>query len=82
LLQKELIGVEKDAKDKRHLHLQVTSKALALLRDVPGPFEGVLPVALTQLNAATLQRLDNDLGELIALIQADETAGKVPLAQL
>jgi len=82
LLQKELIGVEKDAKDKRHVHLQVTSKALALLRDVPGPFEGVLPVALTQLNAATLQRLDNDLGELIALIQADETAGKVPLAQL
>lgn len=82
LLNKELIGMEKDAQDKRHVHLQVTSKALALLNTVPGPFEGVLPVALAQLSAPTLARLDHDLGELIALIKADETAGQLPLAQL
>jgi len=82
LLQKELIVVEKDVRDKRHVHLQVTPKALALLAAVPGPFEGVLPVALAQLNAETLQLLDHDLGELIALIQTDEAAGQVPLAQL
>jgi len=82
LLQKELIGVEKDAIDKRHVHLQILPKALNLLQTVPGPFEGVLPVALAQLSPNTLQRLDHDLGELIALIQADETAGQLPLAQL
>lgn len=82
LLQKELILVEKDAQDKRHVHLQATPKALTLLAAVPGPFEGVLPVALTQLSPATLSRLDNDLGELIVLIKADEKAGQVPLAQL
>lgn len=82
LLQKELISVQKDNADKRHVHLHVTPKALALLADVPGPFEGVLPVALTRLDAATLQRLHNDLGELTALIEADEAAGQWPLAQL
>jgi len=82
LLQKGLILVEKDAQDKRHVHLQATPKALALLAAVSGPFEGVLPVALAQLSPATLSRLDNDLGELIVLIQADEKAGQVPLAQL
>lgn len=82
LLQKELITVEKDSTDKRHVHLHVTPKALTVLAAVPGPFEGVLPVALAQLHASTLQRLDQDLGELTALIEADEAAGQLPLAQL
>lgn len=82
LLHKELIRVEKDALDKRHVHLHTTPKALALLKTVPGPFEGVLPAALAQLSAPTLARLDQDLGELIVLIKADETAGQLPLAQL
>jgi len=82
LLQKELIAMEKDALDKRHVHLQATPKALVLLKAVPGPFEGVLPAALAQLNPVTLQRLNHDLGELIVLIKADETAGQLPLAQL
>lgn len=82
LLKKELILMEKDTQDKRHVHLQVTPKAMALLQAVPGPFEGVLPVALKHLSPTTLQRLDHDLGELIALIHADENAGQLPLAQL
>lgn len=82
LLRNELILVEKDAHDKRHVHLQVTPKALTLLKDVPGPFEGVLPDALAKLDAQTLARLDHDLGQLIALIKADETAGRLPLAQM
>lgn len=82
LEHKELIRMDKDATDKRHVHLHITAQALELLAKVPGPFEGVLPAALERLNPQTLQRLDQDLGELIALLQADETAGKLPLAQL
>jgi DNA-binding MarR family transcriptional regulator len=82
LQKKELVCMDKDATDKRHVHLHITPLALALLADVPGPFEGVLPVALAQLNAATLQRLDQDLVELIGLLKADESAGTIPLAQL
>ncbi len=82
LQQKALIRTDKDSTDKRHVHLHITSQALALLADVPGPFEGVLPAALAELNPATLQRLDQDLASLIALLKADESAGTVPLAQL
>jgi DNA-binding MarR family transcriptional regulator len=82
LQHKELLRMDKDETDKRHVHLHVTPQALALLAKVPGPFEGVLPAALDQLSPPTLQRLDQDLGELIALLHADETAGKLPLAQL
>lgn len=82
LQHKDLIRMDKDEADKRHVHLHVTPQALALLAKVPGPFEGVLPAALDQLSPLTLQRLDQDLVELIALLKADETAGQLPLAQL
>ncbi|MDD4943822.1 MarR family winged helix-turn-helix transcriptional regulator [Rhodoferax sp.] len=82
LLEKDLIRMDKSVKDKRHVHLFITDAAHMLLAQVPGPFEGVLPSALEKLPLATLQRLNQDLTELIALLQADETAAGVPLAQL
>lgn len=82
LQHKELLRMDKDEADKRHVHLHITAQAMDLLVKVPGPFEGVLPAALDQLNPLTLQRLDQDLAELIALLKADETAGQLPLAQL
>lgn len=82
LQKKELIRMDKDATDKRHVHLHITPQALALLADVPGPFEGVLPAALAQLDPTTLQRLDHDLVALIGLLKADESASTIPLAQL
>lgn len=82
LVGQELILVAKDTQDKRHVHLQVTPQALTLLKNVPGPFQGVLPAALARLSPPTLQRLDQDLGALIDVIQADEHAGQVPLAQM
>ncbi|MBE0474246.1 MarR family winged helix-turn-helix transcriptional regulator [Rhodoferax sp.] len=82
LQQKGLLRMDKDAQDKRHVHLYTTPAALALLALVPGPLEGVLPSALEELSPQTLQRLDHDLGELIARLKADETAGRIPLAQL
>ncbi len=82
LQHKELLRMDKDEADKRHVHLHVTPQAMDLLAKVPGPFEGVLPGALDQLSPLTLQRLDQDLAELIALLKADEAAGQLPLAQL
>ncbi|MDD2845532.1 MAG: MarR family winged helix-turn-helix transcriptional regulator [Rhodoferax sp.] len=82
LQQKELIRMDKDAQDKRHVHLYTTPAALELLARAPGPLEGVLPAALDELSPQTLQRLDQDLAELIALLKADEAAGSIPLAQL
>jgi DNA-binding MarR family transcriptional regulator len=82
LQQNELLRMDKDALDKRHVHLYTTPAARALLAKVPGPLEGVLPAALDELSPQTLQRLDQDLAELIALLKADERAGSIPLAQL
>jgi hypothetical protein len=42
----------------------------------------VLPEALASLDAATLARLEQDLGRLIEVLQADTESAQVPLAQL
>lgn len=82
LQRKELISMNKAPEDRRNVQLHVLPAGLDVLAQVPGPFEGVLPVALDRLPAETLLRLDQDLGELIALLKADEQAGGIPLAQL
>lgn len=53
-----------------------------VLKRAPGPFPGVLPEALAALDDATLARLDSDLGKLLALLQTDERAADIPLAQM
>ena len=82
LQRKALISVSKATEDRRSVQLQVLPAGLAVLTQVPGPFEGVLPEALEKLPADTLSRLDQDLGELITLLKADEQAAGIPLAQL
>ncbi|MCF8155610.1 MAG: MarR family winged helix-turn-helix transcriptional regulator [Rhodoferax sp.] len=82
LLRKELISLEKAPNDRRNVRLKVLPGGSRLLKKVSGPFEGVLPVALSNLTAETLQRLDDDLGQLIGLLNADEAAEETPLAQL
>jgi len=82
LLRKTFIQMNKAPGDRRSVQLTITAAGLALLEQVPGPFEGVLPNALGKLPAASLQRLDEDLAELIALLKADEKAGGIPLAEM
>lgn len=82
LLTKGLIRADKGQTDKRQVQLFVLPAALTLLAESPGPFEGVLPDALAQLPEHTLQQLDHDLAELIALLRVDESAGNIPLAEL
>jgi hypothetical protein len=52
-----------------------------VLNSAPLPFAGVLPDALSSLDPATLDRLEADLGKLIAMLEADEASAKVPLSQ-
>jgi DNA-binding MarR family transcriptional regulator len=82
LLCKELISLEKATDDRRNVRLKILPAGTRLLKKVPGPFEGVLPLALSNLQAETLHRLDEDLGQLIGLLNADEAAEETPLANL
>ncbi len=82
LLRKELISLSRSSGDRRNVHLEILPAGLAVLGQVSGPFEGVLPMALGKLPQQTLQRLDQDLGQLIGLLKADEEAGGIPLAEL
>lgn len=82
LLRKELITLEKAPDDRRNVRLKILPAGSRLLRKVPGPFEGVLPEALSSLSEDTLLRLDADLGQLIDVLNADEAAEETPLAHL
>lgn len=82
LHKRELIQMSKSTEDRRNVQLKIVPAGNALLRKVSGPFEGVLPAALSELKIQTLQRLDQDLAELIVLLKADEAAQSVPLSNL
>ena len=82
LLKKELITLSKSEGDKRVVELRVTPEGKKALKKMPGPFEGVLPDALRQLDEATLSNLNRDLEKLVLLLAADEDAGSIPLAHL
>jgi DNA-binding MarR family transcriptional regulator len=82
LVERELIEVRREAADKRAVQLHLRPKALQILKRAPGPFEGVLPQALRQLDPATLRRLQRDLQTLIDVMGSDEQAGQIPLSGL
>ncbi len=82
LLKKELIVMSKGEQDRRSVHLKILPAGRKLLAKVSGPFEGVLPAALSSLDPAVLARMDGDLHQLIRLLNADEAAGDIPLAQM
>jgi DNA-binding MarR family transcriptional regulator len=82
LRSKELISLSKDEQDRRSVQLHILPAGLALLGRVSGPFEGVLPEALAKLQPVTLARMDQDLGELIKLLKADDAAAGIPLSDL
>lgn len=81
LLAQGLVEARKNGSDRRTVQLHVLPAGARLLRRAPGPFTGVLPSALAGLDAGTLARLDRDLGKLIAVLDADERAGAIPLGQ-
>jgi DNA-binding MarR family transcriptional regulator len=82
LTARGLVSATREGFDRRGVALRALPAAEALLQKAPLPFAGVLPDALSSLDAATLERLEADLARLIALLAADEAGGQVPLAQI
>ena len=82
LTQAGLVAAERKGPDRRAVQLRVLAAGVRVLRKAPGPFSGVLPSALAELDAATLRRLEHDLGLLIKLLNADRRGATIPLAQM
>lgn len=74
-----LVVARKDAADRRTVQLHVLPAGVRVLRRAPGPFTGVLPAALADLDPRTLKRLEQDLAKLIATLDVGEEAGSIPL---
>lgn len=81
LVSQQLLVAQRDGQDRRAVRLRITARGDTVLRKAPGPFAGVLPDALAALDSQTLQRLDHDLGVLLARLQADDGSGRIPLGQ-
>lgn len=86
LVDRSLVEAVRSNEDRRAVQLQLLAAGQQLLDRAPGPFTGVLPAALERLDAATLARLNHDLGQLIGALEAhtgaDTHTEKIPLAQL
>lgn len=81
LVDQDLVEVQKDTRDRRAVQLHLRPGGLRVLKRAPGPFSGVLPQALANLDAETLERLEADLNKLIASLGADAAGAKIPLGQ-
>ena len=79
LVNLEMIEVKKNGPDRRTVQLHVLPAGEKILRKAPTPFSGVLPHALEQLDAKTLERLDKDLAKLMCLINTNDSAARIPL---
>jgi len=82
LVAADLVVAARNGPDRRAVQLKLLPAATRVLRKAPGPFAGVLPDALGQLDEATLERLDADLAALLTVLHADQRASGIPLAQM
>jgi DNA-binding MarR family transcriptional regulator len=81
LTERGLVTAAREGMDRRSVALRISADGEAVLNSAPMPFAGVLPDALSSLDPGTLGRLEEDLGKLIALLEADESSAKVLLSQ-
>jgi len=83
LVSRGYVEKTRSEEDQRRVGLRITRSAAKVLKDAPGPAEGLLPQALMRLTDATLQSLTTQLGKLIDGVQLqDEQAADKPLADL
>ena len=83
LVSRGYVEKTRSEEDQRRVGLRITRSAAKVLKDAPGPAEGLLPQALMRLTDATLQSLTTQLGKLIDGLQLqDERAADKPLADL
>ena len=83
LVARKLLIKERSKEDQRRVGLRLTDTAAKLIKNAPGPAEGVLPEALSALSADAMQSLDLALEKVIKQLQyRDDTLGKKPLSEL
>jgi DNA-binding MarR family transcriptional regulator len=79
LVERGLVATLKSDNDRRTVQLKLLPAGAKVLKATPGPYTGVLPSALAALDDRTLKRLQKDLALLIEALDADESAGGIPL---
>ncbi|HVZ44826.1 MAG TPA: MarR family winged helix-turn-helix transcriptional regulator [Ramlibacter sp.] len=80
LVDQGLVTAQRDTLDKRASRLKITAKGARVLRSAPGPFTGVLPEALCELDPRALKRLEKDLHALIDALGTSARGAHVPLS--
>lgn len=83
LAARKMISKERSKEDQRRVGLRLTEEAARLVDNAPGPAEGVLTEALSDLPDETMQSLDSSLEKVIQQlrIRDDLLAGR-PLSDL
>lgn len=82
LVEQGFVESHRSSIDRRATQLKITRAGQRVLAKVPGPFAGVLPQALAQLEPAVLARLDADLAALLKVLDTNPRAARIPLAQM
>lgn len=82
LVDRGLVATARAERDRRAVELRLLLPGAQILAQSPGPFSGVLPEALAQLDGPTLARMEADLARLIDLLDADEESAGLPLASM
>ena len=78
-----LVIKERSTEDQRRVGLFLTEVATALLKQAPGPAEGLLPEALQSLPEPVLISLDSSLREVVGQLRThDDKLADSPLADL
>jgi MarR family transcriptional regulator, organic hydroperoxide resistance regulator len=83
LVSRGYVVKTRSAEDQRRVGLTITRSAARVLKEAPGPAEGLIPEALMRLSEATLESLMANLGDLIdGLHLQDHQAAERPLSDL
>jgi DNA-binding MarR family transcriptional regulator len=83
LVSRSLINKERSKEDQRRVGLRVTEEASRLLKNAPGPAEGMLPEALQALPESALLALDSSLMGVIGQLRIrDDRLADRPLSDL
>ena len=83
LVTRDLIIKERSKEDQRRVGLRLTESASKILRNAPGPAEGILPEALQTLPESALLALDNALIDVIGQLRnRDDKLADRPLSDL
>lgn len=83
LVVRGLVTKERSKEDQRRVGLRLTEEAARILKNAPGPAEGLLPEALQALPESALLALDDSLLEVIGQLRTrDDKLADRPLSDL